>query len=301
MKRKTNNNVQIDALNICYQAKNVDMLCRLSKIEMGEIIDIDELVDGDGNGGFRMVRIEGKYYQYVFSIFYSDGDKNRELGYLKFGLNEDEAPNEIQYVWINLENRALYSQEEIHYLMWLESVLHLDFHNISSLDLALDTPYNIANVIKRNIKDKEVITKLNGKIIRDRNIDRPEISYFCSGTMDKQNKYKTITIKQKKAIGDKSRGLVLTTYDKLAEIKNKSNKDYILQAYDNPTTLYRTEIHLNSKDVKSFLAKYSVGNNPMFLYQEDVLLAMFYYFINAVIQFKSETKDVSWEHILGLP
>ena len=56
----------------------------------------------------------------------------------------------------------------------------------------------------------------------------------------------TVNVKQRNAIKDKSRGVTVTTYDKLAEISNSSGKEYILNFYGNPTKLFRTEVHLNN-------------------------------------------------------
>ena len=54
-----------------------------------------------------------------------------------------------------------------------------------------------------------------------------------------KDKYLTVSIKQKKANKDKSRGATLTAYDKKAEISNSSGKKYISfeAGFSNPESL----------------------------------------------------------------
>ena len=142
-------------------------------------------------------------------------------------------------------------------------------------------------------------TILNGKRIIDRDEDRPEISYTNSGSLNKQDKYKTVNIKQRNAIKDKSNGITVQTYDKVAEISNASDKQYILEHYGNPTRLYRTEVHLNADDIKNYVERRGIQYTPLILFDEATLEDMFFHFLGSVIRFQSRKIDVSWEHLLG--
>lgn len=157
-------------------------------------------------------------------------------------LHENGNPK----VWISLNNQTLYTNDQYH-LGFIATKLGLEPHNITTLDLCKDTPFNVGKSVRQLIKDKTVTTILNGKRIKDRDEDRPEITYTTSGSLNKTDKYMTVNIKQKNAIKDKSRGVTITTYDKVAEVQNSSGKDYILNYYGNPKKLYRTEVHLNNQ------------------------------------------------------
>ena len=140
---------------------------------------------------------------------------------------------------------------------------------------------------------------MNGKRITDRDEDRAEITYTTSGSLNKQDKYKTVNIKQRNAIKDKNKGITVQTYDKKAEILNASNKQYILEYYGNPVRLYRTEVHLNAEDIKNYVERRGIQYTPLILFDEATLEDMFFHFIGSVIRFKSSTIDTSWSRILG--
>ena len=182
---------------------------------------------------------------------------------------------------------------------YIEQKLGLVFHNVTSLDLCLDTPFSVSPLIKVYLHNKDITTILNGKRIIDRDEDRTEISYTFSGSLNKQDKYKTVNIKQRNAIRDKSKGITVLTYDKVAEIGNASDKQYILDHYGNPPRLYRTEVHLNAEDIKNYVERIGIQYTPLILFDEAVLESMFFHFLGSVIRFQSRKYDVSWEHLLG--
>lgn len=108
----------------------------------------------------------------------------------------------------------------------------------------------------------------------------------------------TVNVKQRNAIKDKSRGVTLITYDKLAEIRNSSRKDYILDFYGNPNKLYRTEVHLNNADIKDYLDGRGLFFN-YYMIDGALLEEMFFYHLNSVIRFKDGKQDIRWEQLLG--
>ena len=170
---------------------------------------------------------------------------------------------------------------------------------MTSLDITLDTPFNVSPLVKAYLHKKDVTTLLNGKCITDRDEDRAEISYTTSGSLNKQDKYKTVNIKQRNAIKDKSKGITVLIYDKAAEISNASDKQYILDYYDNPKRLYRTEVHLNAEDINNYVERRNIQYTPLILFDEAILEDMFFHFLNSVVHFRSDRLDVSWEHLLG--
>lgn len=294
MKRVCNRPIQIDALTISYEVVHPYYYEQLSTLDFGECLDMDE---------FRLYRTEGRYFDNVYAIRLWNGTQDIEWGYLKFNLARgDEQSNTHtsgnRKVWMSLNNETLYSND-FHCLTYIEQRLGLVFHNITSLDLCLDTSFSVSPLIKAYAHNKNVTTILNGKRITDRDEDRPELTYTTSGSLNKQGKYLTVNIKQRNAIKDKSKGITVLTYDKAAEISNASDKQYILQHYANPKRLFRTEVHLNSEDIKSYVENRGINYTPLILIDEATLEDMFFHFLGSVIRFQSRTLDTSWGHILG--
>lgn len=294
MKRVCKRPVQIDALTLCYEVERTNYYEKLSALDFGDCLDMNE---------FRLYRTEGRYFDNVYAIRLWNGTKDIEWGYLKFNLARgDEHSNTHtsgkRKVWMSLSNETLYSSD-FHCLTYIEQHLGLVFHNITSLDLCLDTPFAVSPLVKAYAHKKNVTTILNGKRITDRDEDRPELTYTTSGSLNKQGKYLTVNIKQRNAIKDKSKGITVLCYDKAAEICNASDKQYILQHYDNPKRLYRTEVHLNAEDIKTYVENRGIFYTPLILIDEATLEDMFFHFLGSVIRFQSRTLDTSWGHILG--
>jgi hypothetical protein len=252
---------------------------------------------------FRLYRREGRYFNNIYAIYLYNGTRDIVWGYLKFNIaqgNEQSNThtNGLRKVWLNLLNETLYS-DDFHFLTYIEQRLGLTFHNVTNLDLSLDTPFSISPIVKAYLHNKDITTILNGKRITDRNKDRAEITYTTSGSLNKQNKYQTVNIKQRNAIRDKSKGVTVLLYDKAAEISNASDKRYILEHYGNPKRLFRTEIHLNSEDIKNYIERRGIDYTSLILIDEAILEDMFFHFLSNVIRFQSRKYDVSWEHLLG--
>ena len=249
-----------------------------------------------------MLRIEGKHFEYVYEIRYNDLGDNKLFGELKFGLNrnDDEAnthTNGKRKAWISVANRVLYSQNDFHCLGYIADTLCLSLHNITSLDLCLDMTLNIARYLKRLIRCKDLGVILNGKRIKNRKEDRPEIVYTTSGNLDR-DKYLTLNIKQKKAIKDKSKGCTLAAYDKRAEIANSSSKDYITDAYNNPNRLHRLEVHLNNEELKDYFNKTGEELNIGTIFNQQFLFRLFYSTLESLIRFERNGKKVEWWDVL---
>ena len=294
MKRICNRPIQLDALTICYEVVHPYYFEQLSTLNYGECLDMDE---------FRLYRTEGRYFDNVYAIRLWNGTRDIEWGVLKFNLSRGNEQSNThtsgnRKVWLSLNNETLYT-DDWHFLTYIEQRLGLEYHNVTTLDLALDTPFSVSPLIKAYLHNKDVTTILNGKRITDRTEDRPEISYTTSGSLDRQDKYKTVNIKQRNAIKDKSKGITVQTYDKAAEIFNASDKQYILEHYGNPKRLYRTEVHLNAEDIKNYVERRCIQYSPLVLFDEATLEDMFFHFLGSVIRFQSQTFDTSWQHLLG--
>lgn len=293
MKRVCRRKVMIDALTVCFEVENHYHFDRISSLDFGETYDLYE---------FQLVRIEGRYYDNVYTITYMDDDTEIEFGQLKFNISRGSESDNLHEngnlkVWISLNNQTLYTKDQYN-LGFIAAKLGLEPHNITTLDLCKDTPFNVGKSLRKLIKDKTATTILNGKRVKDRNEDRPEITYTSSGSLNKNDKYMTVNVKQKNAVKDKSKGITLTTYDKAAEVKNSSGKDYILNFYGNPKKLYRTEVHLNNQEVKDYLEGRGLFFN-YYMIDEALLEDMFYHHLNSVIRFEKGKDHITWEDLCG--
>ena len=276
---------------------------RLNTLNYGASLDMGE---------FKLCRKEGRYFNNVYAIQLKSDTHIAEWGYLKFNLaqndklsNKDTQGEEqsntdadkLRMVWLSLNNETLYNGD-IQFATCIEHRLGLSFYHVTTLDLCLDTPFSISPLIKSYAHNESVTTILNGKRIRNRDEDRPELTYTTSGSLNKQGKYLTVSIKQRNAIKDKSKGVTVQTYDKAAEIRNSSKKQYIMDYYGNPKRLYRTEVHLNAEDIKNYLKRKDIEYTSL-IRDEAIREQMFFHFLGSVIRFQSRKADVSWTHILG--
>lgn len=294
MKRICKRNIQIDALTICFSVEHDTHYQALSKLEMNDTYSPYEYV---------LQRVEGRYYNNVYNINVIDSDAEAYIfGQLKFNLsngnvNSNTNADGTTKVWITLSNDTLYC-ERFFFLEYIASTLDLKLHNITTLDLALDTPFNATRTVWRYIRNKSVTTILNGKKVLDRDEDRPEISRTISGSLNK-DKYVTLNVKQRNAIKDKSKGVTVISYDKIAEIKNGSGKEYILYKYNNPKRLYRTEVHLNNEEIKSYMHNTDKELSYFLLVDNEFLEGLYFHYLNSVIRFKKENTPITWQGILG--
>lgn len=292
MKRVCKRTVIIDALTVCCQVENNILFDKISALEFGETMEFFN---------FDLTRVDGRYYKNIYTIRYYEQGEEKTFGQLKFGLNNGSLENNTfesgkPKAWLTLSNRGLY-ESDLYYMGFICEELHLNVHNYTSVDLALDTPFDVSRTLYRLYRNKEVTTILNGKRITNRDEDRPEISRSLSGSLNK-DKYQTIYVKQRNAIHDKSKGVSLKTYDKLAEIRNSSDKEYILEYYAHPKKLFRTEVHLNNDEIRDYLQRRGIDLNP-YMMDWSVLEDMFFYHLNSLIRFERGREKITWEDLLG--
>ena len=292
MKRVCKRKVIFDALTVCCEVENSVLFDKISALEYGEVMEFFN---------FDLTRVDGRYYKNIYTIRYYEQGEEKTFGQLKFGLNNGSLENNTfesgkPKAWLTLSNRGLY-ESDLYYMGFICEELHLNVHNYTSVDLALDTPFDVSRTLYRLYRNKEVTTILNGKRITNRDEDRPEISRSLSGSLNK-DKYQTIYVKQRNAIHDKSKGVSLKTYDKLAEIRNSSDKEYILEYYANPKKLYRTEVHLNNEQIRDYLVKRNIDLNP-YMMDWSVLEDMFFHHLNSLIRFERGREKILWEDLLG--
>jgi hypothetical protein len=291
---KHNINIVVDKLKLCYNVIDDEIIRYLEENRPETYVLYD----------FELIRIDGKHFNDTYQIVYNDLDKNGDItphifGELKFNLksqsNEEDTQNQSSKVWIYVNNYILYSKDKrVIHLAFISEKLGIELNNVTGIEIAIDTNKSVPKRLKQYIRNKDIITILNGKTILGRKDDRPEIEYVHSGDMDKY-KYMSIYLKQQKAINNKSNGTVICSYDKVRECKN-SGKKYILDYYSNPNKLYRLEVRVTNENFKKFSDFYQIELIEPLFWNKGFLLEAFEYFLDSVIRFKSDSKNISiWD------
>ena len=277
----------IDGLRICFIAHN-HLLEDLTQIDPKKSIGI---------GRYILTRDEGKSHRFGFSVGHEINGKIQKFGCLKFGLeNKEMDPN---FVWLRLENRVLYNEFELRKIYDFCESLNLKFNNFTLLDVVIDLKMNVVSFIRSLYKDLSNDTIFNGKKIENRKEVIEGMPQFYSTTLDKLV-YPTIYFKQYAAIHDKTKGVVVVAYNKLAEIKNASEKQYILDYYGNPKTLHRLEVHLNAKQIALYGKKINQTPCIDWIFDQKILEDIYFYHLQSVIRFTKakSKKKLDWRELL---
>ena len=161
-------------------------------------------------------RAEGHFHRHYFNILSNDG---RKLGNLYFDRYASDG-NEL-YLWLKVENSVLYDRELLQMMKQIPDRLGLQYHGISSLDLARDFGYDIASRIRKMMRREDLAVIINGKEVRDRNKMLKGVFRTCEMSLAKDGT-KGMTIKQAKAGKNKHLGITMDCYNKAEEIENSS-------------------------------------------------------------------------------
>lgn len=272
----------IDELRLCYKADSY-LLEDLRNIEIGGKVEF---------GTFYLQRVDCRYFKVGFNV-YTDGELSASLKFDRYGDSEDS-----EFAFFRMENRVLYDIAKFKKVLDIPDYLGMILNNITALDLAKDFQKNICNIIRRTYKDKDTTTIINGKAIKDRQHIIPNMSVIYASSLDRL-KNPSLYIKQAKAIHDKTKGITVCAYDKVAEIQNASEKQYVLDFYGNPKRLHRLEVHLNSSEVREFCNNRRIVQTTDLLFNQDFLTEMYLYHLSAVLRFTKGRNKVSWEDIFN--
>lgn len=283
MQYNENNDIVIDELKLCYLADKEQMEC-LAAVEAGAYIDVHN---------YRFYRFLNERFRFFYEVF-EDGTR---VAQLKFGHHTDMDADPM-YVYLKVMNPILYNADALNRLLALPDKFGMVFNNFTAIDLALDGGINFPSLIKRLMRDKAVTTIINGKAVRDRKKVLKGVSFEYSSTLDRLS-HPTITLRQKKAIGNKCNGITIQAYNKKAEIDHHSDKQYILDRYGNPKRLYRLEIRLHYQELKDYFISRKIFPTPAIILDAGLLKEMFYYHLAAVIRFTRGRRKIQWETLLG--
>ena len=282
MRFNDGNAIVIDELKLCYIANQEQVRC-LVDLEVGSAVQLN---------GYTFYR----FLNDRFRFFYEVVADHQSVAQIKFGHYTDTEETPL-YVYLKVMNPILYDADRLKPLLALPEKMGMVFNNYTSIDLALDGGLNFPSLIKRLMRDKTITTIINGKAVKDRKKVLQGVTFEYSTTLDRLN-HPTVTIKQKKAISNKSNGITVQAYDKKAEIDYSSNKHYILDYYGHPSRLYRLEVRLHYQELKDFFKMCDACPLPCDLLDCKCLELLFYYHLSAVIRFTRGRNKIPWKTII---
>lgn len=289
-------NIFIDKLKICYKLEETSIL--------HEIIDNPTEVMDYGLG-YYLHKIEGKYFDNCYEIIYRDyKDKSRTklceqvFGVLQWGLRSDRNNEDMKHlVWIQIDNKQFYLpydyqiKNRMVHLEYIEDTLGLVFNNITKMEIALDSTLNFPKKLLKMIRNKDYTPVVMGTKITNRKKIIEDIIYIDIGTLDR--------IKERNIlIGRHKEKIQLNAYNKLREIQGSSHKDYIKDASDNPTKLFRLEVRVGADPLRDFFKSENITYSPMIFTNTDWLWLFFLTFTDRVLRFSKGDKSYSIIDIL---
>ena len=172
----------------------------------------------------------------------------------------------------------------------------MNFQHYTSMDTTRDFKFNAVKRIRKTAKDKDVKVIVNGKVV-DKEKDIRE-GMFVFPLNFKKLSNPTITVKQAKAIKDKTKGLSLCGYNKNKEIESVSHKDYIKDFYGNPKSLHRLEVHQNNEEIKDFCKRNKIVQDINLIFNQDFLDAMYEAHLSSLLRFTKGRTKIEWKEIL---
>ena len=236
-------------------------------------------------------RAEGHFHRHYFNILSNDG---RKLGNLYFDRYASDG-NEL-YLWLKVENAVLYDRELLQMMKQIPDRLGLQYHGISSLDLARDFGYDTASRIRKMMRREDLAVIINGKEVRDRNKMLKGVFRTCEMSLAKDGT-KGMTIKQAKAGKNKHLGITMDCYNKAEEIENSSGKRYIVDFYGTRKRLHRLEMRMNCEQVKRACFNTGVIYDLNMLEDPKALDALYIYALQSVLRFRRGRKVLQWEDL----
>lgn len=282
MKRNTIN-INLDKVEFCYTAP----IQTIKDLEDTKYKEFD---------GFRISSIESDNNLESLlqvDVLYSINDKELDwmkYAVLKIGSTFEDKDNPIRYVWMKIDNKALYtefypSSSILHFVYNITENLGLSFNNITKLDIAADVTYNTFFRIRRAIRNMELTPIILGKAYEKPNEVIDKVLYIHTAD---RIRYRTNTI----SISTKEKDMSLCIYNKSEEIKCNS-KEYIAKWDGTDADIYRNEVRLKRTSIIDFLDKKGISFEDLYymIHDMNLLFEMFLFFSNRIIRFR-RGKDI---------
>lgn len=287
MREKNFWNIGIDKLTLCYSIDENSILHQLS----------DENIDF---GDFKLQRIESGHFKNSYHILSLWDNPNKEeggltwqiYGTLKFSRYTDKE-DKATLAWVYYENKTLYQQlypfiNTVIFSEYQSQILGLSLRNITEMEIYIDTSRNAPKALKYAIRNNDISTILNGKVITNRKEKQNKIGYYQIGNLDR---YTDLTIYIKQA---DNQAPSLKVYDKACEIK-ENGKEYISRWHQrvDKQALYRLEVSLRHEHLKTYFEKNRIELSYNLFSDREFLFNCFIHFANRLLRFRCNNKIYS--------
>lgn len=212
--------------------------------------------------------------------------------------------------FFRFENRALYDMLTMDVAtgqrynlinVWdnIADDLGLVFNNITELEIACDTNFNLGAKVRKMVKDYQHYEMFaNGKKISDPNRLIENYHETFSRSRKRLQKYPTIYFEQVRTDAP-----LLRIYNKSDEIEsNENEKDYITK-WNGFAPIYRMEVRLKSNSIKEFLKTYTPdADYPsvlQMLQAPHFLFSAWQFFTDRLVFFRKDGEDIHLSDLLG--
>ena len=253
--RAVKGQINIDKLKVCFRTDEAIVNNLKEQFNHDNIPNEDaciyDFVD------FRLVYVSGDEDKMTVALDIPlEQEEWQRMGAFTFYFNGKYAP----YCFFLYENRALYTpfyswanpkNSIASMLEYAAQVIGLQFNNITSIELALDTNQNILSSVRRAIRNHEQLDMIvNGRKVSDpfRKIENYTEAYSSSRTRLLSSP--TLYIRQKK-----DEGLRLKVYNKTREMATESPaKNEYIPEWNNTgkQVIYRAELTIRNEDITEF-------------------------------------------------
>lgn len=229
----------------------------------------------------------------ILSIYVDDiqdASGKVKFGTLKFGNSFETDNDKIRYCWLRIENNILYNKSclatTIETMYWIQDDLGLEFNNITSLDIALDSNISWFRRIKNAIRNKSLIPIVLNKAYP--NVGEEEIEPIDFRHKDNRKRYCSNTL----YINNSDKDMIFNVYNKGKEIL-KSGKIYIRGWFNSKGNIYRAEIRLKNKSLNEYCEKYNISQYDIYmqLSNDSLMFDIYYFFSNRLIHFVDASRN----------
>lgn len=270
--------------------------------------------------GFCLLRTKRDFFRHCFTVYWGEYEtRTKPIAQIYFSHtgNTLESENEQQedYIFFRLENRILYQPEdEIRKVLTIPTLYGMLFHHFTRLDFAKDFKKNIVNVINRLMKRTDIGTIINQTWEDNHKKILNTLKEFRDRTLDRAINPELIVM-QANAVKNKNNGIIVSAYNKLAEIRNKYSydgyKQYILDYYGCPKkSLHRLEVRVNGQSITNYCnnEEHYVPMTEEILFDNTLLTNMYFEFLGRVLRFtrvstsrngkRTLRKPIPWQEVL---
>jgi hypothetical protein len=220
---------------------------------------------------------------------YTEESGKIKFGTLKFGNSFETENDNIRYCWLRVDNKILYNKScmstTIESIYYIQDDLGLEFNNITSIDVAMDSNICWFRRIKSAIRNSELVPVILNKAYP--NIGQ-RIYQFRYDLGENRKRYLEDAI----YITNKEKDMQFCTYNKSDEIE-ESGKYYIKDWFKGNSKIFRAEIRVKNKSLNEFCEKHKISQYDLYirLYDKSLWFDIYHFFSNRLIRFVDASRN----------